>query len=136
MRRALGSGRGDGRVSMTPRTEAGLVKYRPLRAGSRVALVAPASPFDRADFDAGVTELRRLGLVPVYDDSVFDRRGFLAGTSETRAAALNHAWSQPDIDAIIAVRGGYGSVEVLSLLDRDRISQTRTAFVGYSDVTS
>ena len=53
---------------MTPRTESGLVKYRPLRAGSRVALVAPASPFDRAEFDAGVVELRRLGLEPVFDD--------------------------------------------------------------------
>ncbi|HUL73210.1 MAG TPA: LD-carboxypeptidase [Vicinamibacterales bacterium] len=121
---------------MTPRTEAGLVKFRPLRAGSRVALVAPASPFDRAEFDAGLTELRRLGLQPVFDDTVFERRGFLAGSADTRAAALAHAWSLPDVDAIIAVRGGYGSVEVLPLLDRDRILRARTAFVGYSDVTS
>lgn len=122
---------------MTPRTESGLVKYRPLRAGSKVALVAPASPFDRTEFEAGVTELRRLGLVPAYDESVFERRlGFLAGSAETRAAALNRAWAQTDVDAIMAVRGGYGSVEVLMQLDRDRIRQTRTAFVGYSDVTS
>jgi muramoyltetrapeptide carboxypeptidase len=121
---------------MTPRTEAGLVKFRALRAGSRVALVAPASPCDRAEFDAGLTELRRLGLEPVFDDSVFERRGFLAGSAETRAAALAHAWSLPDVDAIVAVRGGYGSVEVLPLLDRDLILRARTAFVGYSDVTS
>jgi muramoyltetrapeptide carboxypeptidase len=121
---------------MTPRTTAGLVKYRPLRAGSRVSLVAPASPFDRAEFEAGLVELRRLGLEPVYDDTVFERRGFLAGSAETRAAALMRAWSQPDVDAIVCVRGGYGSVEVLPLLDRDQILRTRTAFVGYSDVTS
>jgi muramoyltetrapeptide carboxypeptidase len=121
---------------MTPRTAAGLVKYRPLRAGSRVSLVAPASPFDRAEFEAGLVELRRLGLEPVHDDTVFERRGFLAGSAETRAAALMRAWSQPDVDAIMAVRGGYGSVEALPLLDRDQILRTRTAFVGYSDVTS
>jgi muramoyltetrapeptide carboxypeptidase len=121
---------------MTPRTESGLVKYRPLRAGSRVALVAPASPFDRAEFEAGLVELRRLGLEPVFDDSVFDRRGFLAGTPQTRAEALMRAWGREDVDAIVAVRGGYGSVEVLPLLDRDRILKARTAFVGYSDVTS
>jgi muramoyltetrapeptide carboxypeptidase len=121
---------------MTPRTESGLVKYRPLRAGSRVALVAPASPFDRAEFEAGLVELRRLGLEPVFEDSVFDRQGFLAGTPQTRAEALMRAWGREDVDAIVAVRGGYGSVEVLPLLDRDRILKARTAFVGYSDVTS
>jgi len=121
---------------MTPRTAAGLVKYRPLRAGSRVQLVAPASPFDRAEFEAGLIELRRLGLEPVYDDTVFERRGFLAGSAETRASALMQAWRQPDVDAIICVRGGYGSVEALPLLDRDQMLRTRTAFVGYSDVTS
>jgi muramoyltetrapeptide carboxypeptidase len=121
---------------MTPRTESGLVKYRPIRPGSRVALVAPASPFDRAEFDAGVIELRRLGLEPVFDDTVFERRGFLAGSAETRANALTSAWTREDVDAIVAVRGGYGSVEVLPLLDRDRLVKTRTAFVGYSDVTS
>ncbi len=121
---------------MTPRTAGGLVKFRPLRAGSRVALVAPASPFDRTEFEAGAVELRRLGLDPVFDDSVFERRGFLAGAADVRAGALMRAWTQPDIDAIIAVRGGYGSVETLPLLDRDRILASRTAFVGYSDFTS
>jgi muramoyltetrapeptide carboxypeptidase len=121
---------------MTPRTRAGLVKFRPLRPGGRVALVAPASSFDRSAFDAGVAELRRLGLDPVYDDSVFERAVFTAGADTVRADALRRAWSRPDVDAIVAVRGGYGSVEVLPWLAIDPIRQARTAFVGYSDVTS
>jgi len=121
---------------MTPRTRAGLLKFRPLRPGGRVALVAPASPFDRAGFDAGVAELRRLGLDPVYDESVFDRQSFVAGAAATRAEALHRAWAEPGVDAIIAVRGGYGSVEVLPLLSTDPIRAARTAFIGYSDVTS
>ena len=40
----------------------GLTKFRPIRPGSRIALVAPASSFSREEFDAGVTELKRLGL--------------------------------------------------------------------------
>ena len=36
-------------------------------------MVAPASPFDRSEFDRGVEEIARLGFVPVYDDSVFAR---------------------------------------------------------------
>ena len=106
-----------------------------MRPGSRVALVAPASPFDRAEFERGVTELRRLGLDPVFDEGLFARDGFVAGTAAHRAAALRQAWS-PDIDAIIAVRGGYGSVHVLPFLSADEIRASRTMFIGYSDVTS
>lgn len=121
---------------MTARTAAGYAKFRPIRPGSRVALVAPASPFPRAEFDAGVEELRRLGLEPVYDERVFDRAGFVAGPARARAAELQVALTREDVDAVIAVRGGYGSVQTLPLLDADAIRRRRTAFVGYSDVTS
>ena len=123
-------------MAVGPRTRAGYLKVRPLRPGSRIALVAPASPFDRVQFDAGVTEIRRLGFDPIYDDRVFERHGFLAGSAEIRARALQDAWQRDDVDAIVAARGGYGSVEVLPWLDADRIRASRTAFVGYSDVTS
>lgn len=122
---------------MTPRTEAGLLKCRPVARGSRIALVAPASAFDREGFDLGVAQLRALGFEPVWDESVFARDGaMVAGTAAARAAALAAAWARKDVDAILAVRGGYGSVEALPLLDADPIRRARTAFVGYSDVTS
>jgi muramoyltetrapeptide carboxypeptidase len=99
-------------------------------------LVAPASPFDRAEFDRGVVELRQLGFEPVFDEDIFDRRGFVAGTEDHRSVALQAAWRRPDVDAIMAVRGGYGSVQLLPLLDVAVIRTSRTVFIGYSDVTS
>jgi muramoyltetrapeptide carboxypeptidase len=122
-------------MAVTPRTRVGFIKVRRAERGSRMALVAPASPFDRAQFDAGVSELRRIGFEPVYDDRVFDRHGFVAGQPSSRAQALQDAWAS-DVGAILAVRGGYGSVETLPLLNADRIREARTAFIGYSDVTS
>ena len=121
---------------MTLRTASGLIKFRPVRPGSRVALVAPASPFDRPGFDAGLVELRRLGLEPVYDERVFDRQGFVAGPPEARARDLRSWLARADVDAIISIRGGYGSVQLLPLLDLSEMRASRTAFVGYSDVTS
>jgi muramoyltetrapeptide carboxypeptidase len=118
------------------RTKAGLRKCRAVRSGSRVALVAPASGFDRDEFDRGVAELRRLHLVPEYDDSVFARRPTVAGAPVVRAAALRAAWTREGIDAIIAVRGGYGSVETLPLLSTTDVPEHPAAFVGYSDLTS
>jgi muramoyltetrapeptide carboxypeptidase len=123
-------------VALAPRTSAGLTKFRPVRPGSRVALVAPASGFDRDEFDRGVAELKRLGLEPVYDEAIFDRGPFTAGRPRVRVMSLLRAFDEMDADAVIAVRGGYGSVELLPLLDVDRLRRSRTAFVGYSDVTS
>lgn len=118
------------------RTKAGLRRFRAVRAGSRVAVVAPASGFDRAEFDRGIAELRRLGLDPVWDDSVFERQATVAGPPAVRAAALGRAWAREDVDAIVSVRGGYGSVETLPMLDRMSVPEHPAAFVGYSDLTS
>jgi muramoyltetrapeptide carboxypeptidase len=123
-------------VAVVPRTAAGLIKFRPVTRGSRVALVAPASAFDRAAFEAGVAELRRLGLDPVWDDRVFDRQAVTAGRPRVRVLSFLDALDTMDADAVIAIRGGYGSVEILPLIDVERVRRARTAFVGYSDLTS
>jgi muramoyltetrapeptide carboxypeptidase len=108
-----------------------------LRPGDRVAVVAPASAFARDQFEAGLDELRDLGFDPIYEESVFDRQGgYLAGSPESRAAAFQKAWADPDVTALFAVRGGFGSVHLLRLLDPALFATTAKAFVGYSDNTS
>jgi muramoyltetrapeptide carboxypeptidase len=111
-------------------------KPRALRAGDRIAVVAPASAFARAEFDAGVAELRALGFDPVYEESVFERRAYAAGSAASRAAAFERAWLDPKVAALIAVRGGYGSVHLLPLLGTALLLGTPKAFIGFSDNTS
>jgi muramoyltetrapeptide carboxypeptidase len=98
--------------------------------------VAPASPFSRADFEAGLLELVDLQWTPVYDARVFERDVIVAGPAVVRAAALRDYLERPDIDAVLAVRGGYGSAETLPFLDAAAIRTQRTALIGYSDVTA
>jgi len=123
-------------MGVIPRTAAGWIKIRPVRPGATVALVAPASPFPRAEFERGVAELQRLGFNPTWDERIFDVEGFVAGTPAVRASSLRDALRNPDVDAIMAVRGGYGSVQILPLTDATEWPSRRTAFIGYSDVTS
>lgn len=111
-------------------------KPRALRRGDRIALVAPASPFDRAEFDRGAAELAEIGFEPVFDDRVFARKGYLAGDADLRAAAFMDAWCDASVAALVAVRGGYGSVQVLPLLPPDVIRGHPKLFVGYSDATA
>jgi muramoyltetrapeptide carboxypeptidase len=113
-----------------------MLKPRALVPGDRLAVVAPASAFDRDEFDAGIAEIQRIGFVPVYDDSVFARRRYLAGEPALRAAAIHRAWADPSIAGVIAVRGGYGSAQVLPLLDPAEARRAGKALVGYSDITA
>jgi muramoyltetrapeptide carboxypeptidase len=113
-----------------------MLKPRALAPGDRLEVVAPASPFDRDGFARGIDEIRRLGFTPVYDDSVFAHGGYIAGPPELRAAAIRRAWRNPDNRGVIGARGGYGSVQLLPLLDRDEARLTRQPFIGCSDLTS
>ena len=114
-----------------------MYKPRPLKSGDRIAVVAPASPFARDEFDRGVAELTRLGFEPTWDDSVFATEGdYLAGSGELRARAFMKYWNDPSVAALIAVRGGYGSVQLLPFLHPPMLVAAPKLFVGYSDNTS
>jgi muramoyltetrapeptide carboxypeptidase len=113
-----------------------MLKPRAVRPGDRIAVVSPASAFAREELDRGVAELRRLGYEPEYDDSIFETALFTSGSAETRASAFMRAWSDPDVAALIAVRGGYGSVQLLPIFDSWAPQQTPKLFIGYSDNTS
>lgn len=113
-----------------------LLKPAAVTPGGRIAIVSPASPFSREEFDRGVEELRRLGYEPAFEEDVFARSGYVSGPKEARAAAFARAWSDPSVAALIAVRGGYGSVQILPLLDAALIRRTPKLFIGYSDNTS
>jgi len=75
--------------------------------------------------------------VPTFEDSVFEKDSrYLAGSPEVRASAFMRHWSDPSVSALVAVRGGYGSVHLLPLLDRARVIEQPKLFIGYSDNTS
>src|SRR5215470_3556524 len=114
-----------------------MLKPRAVRPGDRIAVVSPASPFARDEFERGIAELRTLGYDPAYDDDVFAKSdGYLSGPAAVRAAAFTRAWADPSIAALIAVRGGYGSVHLLPLLDAVTLRRSPKLFIGYSDTTT
>ena len=101
-----------------------------------MGIVAPASSFRRDDFEAGCEVLRQLGYEPVYDSSIFERDLYFAGTAERRARELHEMFERDHVKAILCARGGYGSNDLLPLLDVKKIAARPKIFVGYSDLTS
>lgn len=112
----------------------------PLTPGDRVALVAPAGPPPAALLERGAALLRDWGLVPVIFHSALARHpraDYLAGPDARRAADLVAAWHDPSITAIFCVRGGYGTVRVLDLLDAEAMATVAPKPVyGSSDITA
>jgi muramoyltetrapeptide carboxypeptidase len=111
-----------------------------LRPGSRVAVVAPAGPVDPAKLEQGVGVLTSWGLRVELGEHVLDRHphlGYLAGSDADRAADLQRAWCDPEIEAVLCARGGYGCLRMVDLLDWDAMAAAGpTVFTGSSDVTT
>lgn len=107
----------------------------PLRPGSRIRVIAPSGPADRALVLRGMAWLGERYRVE-FDWSIFERAGFLAGSDARRLAELNRALSDPTLGAIVAARGGYGLTRIAHLADYGAFLRHPKWIVGFSDVTA
>src|SRR5206468_3920148 len=102
----------------TPRYSRGMRLPEALRAGDRVAIVAPSSPFPRAQMLGGLAWLAQRYRISMHADA-FSRTGYLAGDDERRARELARAMRDPEARAIFVARGGYGATRIVSRLPWD-----------------
>lgn len=107
-----------------------------LKRGDLIGLVTPGSPITKEQLAGAVTRLEDLGFRTTYNDSVLSEYGYFAGTDRERADELMEMFTREEVDAIWCVRGGYGSIRILDLLDYDQIQKNPKVFLGYSDITA
>jgi muramoyltetrapeptide carboxypeptidase len=86
--------------------------------------------------DRAVAVLEKLGFKIKLASNVHKRWGFLAGSDRERASDLMQMFADKRVNAILCVRGGYGTARLLSRLDYGVIRRNVKIFVGYSDITS
>lgn len=114
-----------------------MIRPQRLRPGARVALVAPAGPVAGERVDAALRRCRGLGLEPVLGEAARGRHGsYLAGTDAARLADLQRAMTAADVDAVWALRGGYGAMRLLAQLDLREATRRPRAYIGFSDNTA
>jgi muramoyltetrapeptide carboxypeptidase len=107
----------------------------PLAPGARVALVAPAGPVDPVSLSLAQERLQSLGFLPVLGRHAASRLGYLAGSDQERREDLVWALMEADVQAVWALRGGYGTGRLLGALPWEEIARSPRLFVGLSDLT-
>lgn len=113
-----------------------LIRPPRLRPGARVALIAPAGPVTGERIETAISDCRDLGLDAAIGTNAAGRYGYFSAPDAQRAKDFQTAIDDDAIDAIWALRGGYGTMRILPLLDLRRLRTRPKAFVGFSDNTA
>lgn len=112
------------------------IKPKRLYPGDTIGVIAPASPGDAELAQAGISWLESQGFHVRPGVSLDQTLGYLSGPDDLRAADINFMFASSAIDGIVCLRGGYGSMRLLDLVDYSIIRAHPKILVGYSDITA
>lgn len=108
-----------------------------IRPGDTIGLIEPATATDEP-FDVTLVEevVAALGLKSKRGKHVLKRYGYFAGGDQERASDVNAMFTDPEVRAILAIRGGWGCARILPYLDYGAIRANPKLLIGYSDITA
>ncbi len=115
-----------------------LRRPRRLRPGSLVGVAALSGPVRPESLDAGVAALERFGYRVRVARNVLETEPLLglAGDDEARVSGYVALVEDPDVEAILFARGGYGVTRVLHRLPERLLAETEKLHCGFSDLTA
>ncbi|WP_410222503.1 LD-carboxypeptidase [Pedobacter sp.] len=105
-----------------------------LKKGDKIAIVCPAKKLPKP-IDYGISILQGWGLEVVIGQSVTASHHQFAGTDQLRAQDLQQFLDDTSIKAIIAARGGYGTIRIIDELDFTLFKANPKWIIGFSDIT-
>ncbi|MGO4311153.1 LD-carboxypeptidase [Pseudomonas sp. KB_15] len=123
---------------MTARPTHTLCPHTPVPAlpsEGMIGVIAPAGPAT-LDTDKALQWMRARGYSLKVYPGVYEKDGYLAGSDEVRLGDLHAAFADSEVDAIICLRGGYGTPRLLDRIDFGFLRDNAKPFIGYSDITA
>lgn len=113
-----------------------IIKPKLLHKGDSVCLIAPSGAADYESLRDAIIKFEGLGLKVYFSEKILARDGYLAGNDAHRAEDIEQVFANKSIDAVICLRGGYGSMRLLQQIDYKIIKNNPKPFVGFSDITA
>lgn len=111
---------------------------RLLRRGDKIAITAPASGSNIWEIKSTVNFFKNMGCNVIVGESITKRNKkfrFLSNADNIRAREFMNFVEDPEVRAVIAARGGYGTIRILNYLDYNLISKDPKIYLGFSDIT-
>ncbi len=105
-----------------------------LQRGACIGLAAPSGPIIN-DIAPGIRMLQEAGLETIIATDIKRQDNYLAGSDSRRLEELHELFANPEVHAIMAVRGGFGCSRLLPNLDYDLIRKNPKIIIGFSDLT-
>jgi muramoyltetrapeptide carboxypeptidase len=106
-----------------------------LQKGDTIAILATARKNIDDNLKPAIDLLHSWGLEVVIGTTIGLENNQLAGTDTQRAADMQQQLDNPNIKAIWCVKGGYGTVRIIDLLDFTQFKQSPKWIIGFSDIT-
>lgn len=104
--------------------------------GSTIGLIAPSSAVEVDKVKESIKAVEHLGYRVKVGPSCYERYGYLSGSDEIRSRDINMMFEDESVDGIFCIRGGYGTIRIMDMIDFDMIKKNPKIFVGYSDITT
>ncbi len=114
-----------------------LIKPKKLEVGDTIGILATAGAVeDRENVLRAKKFFEDKGYKVVLSENVFEEFRYLSGTDEKKIEEMHKFFVNPEIDAIICMRGGYGAIRLIKKLDYELIKNNPKIFCGYSDISA
>ncbi len=112
-----------------------IIKPKKLKQGATIGIIAPSGTVDIEKVEKAKLYFENKGYKVKLGSNITKQERYLAGCDEDRLSDLHNAFQDPEIDAIVCARGGYGASRLINKIDYELIKQNPKIFCGYSDIT-
>ena len=111
------------------------VPCKKLVPGDILSIISPSSPTPKNIIDNAINKLENLNFKHKIYDNLYKNIGYLAGNDIERAEDFNKALKDTNTKGIICIRGGYGSMRIMELINWSLFKKNPKVFMGFSDLT-
>jgi len=107
-----------------------------LQRGDTIGLAPLAGPWQEEPFRQGITILHDFGFQTKVLQHQQCSEPYLAASDQQRADIFLELYKDPEVSAILACRGGYGTMRLLPLLDFYFFKESSPkSIIGFSDIS-